>query len=207
MRNLFPIILIGIAIGIFFFFGKPFYTNVQNLRAEVSQYNGALANSTELEKTRDSLLEIYNNKISPEEKARLDRFLPNTANNIELILEIQKITDSYNLPLKNIKFDSAVISQSSQNAKAVQPVAQPTTQAGKTESVLPYGIFNLEFETQGDFETFTALLRDLDRNLRTINIKAISFSPVTADKSKTGVVQNSNLYNFDLKVETYWLKN
>lgn len=199
MRNLFPIIFIAVAVGVFFLFGKPINTDITNLRAEVSQYNDALSNATGLEKTRDSLLDIYNNKISQEEKVRLDRFLPNTANNIELILEIQKLTDTYNLPLQNIKFDSAVINGNSQNATAPNP-----NQVASPESILPYGVFNLEFETEGTFETFSSFTRDLDRNLRLINVKSISFSSPTPVK---GTAQDPNFYKFDVKIETYWLKS
>ncbi len=202
MRRIFPIIFIIIAIAIFFTVGKPLQSDVSVLSADVSQYNTALSNSTELEKTRDSLLDVYNKQVSPDNKDRLNKLLPNNTNNIELILEIQKIIDLYNLPLSNIKFDAPIISGSGNVSNTTNNASN--TQTAKAQSLLPYGVFNLEFQTQGSYETFVSFVNSLEGNLRLINIKAITFAPII---SKNGSSADTDNYKFDIKLETYWLKN
>ena len=202
MRRIFPIIFIIIAIAIFFTVGKPLQSDVSVLSADVSQYNTALSNSTELEKTRDSLLDVYNKQVSPDNKDRLNKLLPNNTNNIELILEIQKIIDLYNLPLSNIKFDAPIISGSGNVSNTTNNASN--TQTAKAQSLLPYGVFNLEFQTQGSYETFVSFVNSLEGNLRLINIKAITFAPII---SKNGSLADTDNYKFDIKLETYWLKN
>jgi hypothetical protein len=203
MRLILPISFIIIAVILFFVVVDPLYGDVKQLKTEVATYNIALNNSTELQKTRDSLVEVYKN-IKIEDKERLSHFLPSTINNIELILEIEKIANLHGLPIKNITFEST------------NPENQdPANTAGTSNTVvvaennpsdyLPYGVFPMDFIVEGKYDTFLAFLNDLEHNLRLVDIKSISFtvpSPVTSLTDKT----NPNIYSYTLKVETYWLK-
>lgn len=204
MRNLFPIILILASIGLFFVFVNPTYIEVKQLRNDVSVYDTALTNARELEDARDMLKKNYD-LITKEEKERLDHFLPNTVDNIQLILQIQKIATAHNMNLKNIKFDapSLVKSDASTGSKTV------TVSGGKASS-LPYGIFNLEFSTDARYEDFKAFLKDLEYNIRLVNIKSISFNVPSGEKKafdpNSDVSNDPNVYTYSLKVETYWLK-
>ena len=198
MRTIFPIIFIVIAIGAFIVFGSPLNSQVKKLKADIQEYQKALSNSSELEKTRDDLLAVYN-KITNEEKDRLNAFLPNNANNIELVLEIQQIARDHDMPLSDIKFDPIGINESSslpKNSEQNSTLANPAL-------ILPYGIFNLEFAVEGDYETFKAFLKDLEDNLRLINVKSITFSSPAGNQAEA----SGDFYKFNMKIETYWLKN
>lgn len=204
MRNLFPIILILTSIGIFFAFVNPTYLEVKQLKNDVAVYDTALTNARDLENVRDILKKNYD-AITKEEKEKLEHFLPNTVDNIQLILQIQKIATAHNMNLKNIKFDTPTVSKAdSAGNKNI------TVSSSKTNS-LPYGIFSLEFSTDARYEDFKGFLKDLEYNIRLVNIKSISFSVPSSDK-KTVFDPNSdmsndpNIYTYSLKVETYWLK-
>jgi hypothetical protein len=58
----------------------------------------------------------------------------------------------------------------------------------------------MEFVIEGRYDTFLAFLRDLELNLRLVDIKAISF------QVPTQATFGSDIYSYTLKVETYWLK-
>lgn len=199
MRTIFPIIFIIISIGLFFVFIDPIYNDVSSLRSDISVYNQALSNSTNLEKTRDSLLQKYN-QVGATDKERLSRLLPDTVDNISLILEVQKIAQSHLMSLKNITFDAV---------KPDQPQASSSQVVVSSSSLTPvssYGTFNLSFTTDGSYDTFVSFLNDLEHNLRLINIKNISFS-VPQATAKTLTSPNPDTYNYNIKIETYWLKN
>lgn len=204
MRNLFPIILILASIGLFFAFVNPTYLEVKQLRNDVAVYDAALTNARDLENARDLLKKNYD-LITKEEKDRLDHFLPNTVDNIQLILQIQKIATAHNMNLKNIKFDapSLLKADATSGAKAV-------TVSGNKANSLPYGVFNLEFSTDARYEDFKAFLKDLEYNIRLVNVKDISFSVPSGDKKtfdpNSDVSNDPNVYTYSLKVETYWLK-
>jgi hypothetical protein len=213
MRLILSISLIVITVLLFFLVVDPLYGQVKQLKSEVSTYNVALDNSTELQKTRDSLIDIYKN-VKEGDKERLEHFLPSTIGNIELILEIEKIANLHGMPIKNIKFEAKNLANQAK-AAANNPTSGTDEDMGVSNVIvaevnpsdnLPYGVFPMEFIIEGRYDTFLSFLNDLEHNLRLVDVKSISFmvpSPVLNAEGKT---TNPNVYSFTLKVETYWLK-
>lgn len=196
MRFLFPLSLILIAGILFFVVVNPIRAEVSKLKADVAIYNIALDNSTDLQKTRDKLVDAYKN-ISQADKDRLAHFLPNTVNNIRFILEIEQLANLHGMPIENIKF------QTQQNAPEVSKNNNGAVVAsGGASNALPYGIFPVEFSTKGTYESFEKFLFEIEHNLRLVDLKSVSFK--VPDSKQNGV--NQNIYEFALKVETYWLK-
>lgn len=205
MKFIFSILLIIISIILFFWIVNPLYSDVSTLRTEVATYNVALNNSKELQATRDQLTENYKN-INKLDRERLERFLPNTVNNIRFILEIERIANMHSMPIKNVRFQPEKVSGDvSSDANKVVTPKQGTTvvTSGNQVASLPYGSFPIEFSTEGDYNTFVLFLKDLEHNLRLIDIKSISFTVPQPDKN--GII-NPNIYTYNLKIETYWLK-
>lgn len=196
MKFFSSILFLILSISIFFVFIDPFYIQVKTLRSDVDTYNKALNNSTELQKTRDSLMEVYNS-IKQEDKDRLNHLLPNNVDNIELILEIEKIANSHGLPIGDIRFDAK--SSDNQNAQS-GTVINPS--AGSSS----YSIFPLDFTIEGKYDTFILFLKDLEKNLRLVDVKSISFTSSNKPSGLDGGINNSSVYNYSLKVQTYWLK-
>lgn len=199
MKLISSILFIIVAIALFFIVANPLYGEVKQLRTDVSTYNTALNNSTELQKTRDSLIEIYKN-IKIEDKDRLTHFLPSTISNIELILEIEKIANLHGMPIGDIKFETKNL-----ESKDTTNIGNIVVAENNPSDYLPYGIFPMEFIIEGRYDTFVTFLKDLEDNLRLVDIKSIYFKvppPVTI----LGNTTDSNVYSYILKVETYWLK-
>ncbi|MFA6515269.1 MAG: hypothetical protein WCT42_03340 [Candidatus Paceibacterota bacterium] len=199
MRFIFPISLIVIAGIIFFVFANPIYGEIKQLKTDISTYKTALDSSTELQKTRDSLIEVYKN-IKKEDKERLDHFLPNTINNIGLILEIEKIASLHGMPIKDIKFEAKNLGNQNGTNTEGMVIAE-----NDPSSNLPYGVFPMEFVIEGRYDTFMLFLNDLEHNLRLVDIKSISFTVPNKSNSPLDI-NNPNIYSYTLKVETYWLK-
>jgi hypothetical protein len=198
MKLITPILFLTITIVLFFVVIDPLYGDVKQLRTDVSTYNTALNNSTELQKTRDSLVNIYKD-VKTEDKERLIHLLPSTIGNIELILEIEKIANLHGMPIGNIRFDTKSLEgKDTTNTKTdniVVAESDPT-------SYLPYGIFPMDFIIEGRYDTFIEFLKDLEQNLRLVDIKSVSFSV----PASSGGTVDSSIYRYSVKVETYWLK-
>ena len=195
MKLILPILFIGIAVLAFIFGVNPWYNDVSSLRNEILDYNVALNNSADLQKTEDSLIATYNG-IKQSDKDRLSNLIPDSVNNIQFILEVERIANLHNMPIKDLKFDA-----NKQTLSAGSVVAQVGTDNK------PYGVFPLEFSTEGTYDTFVLFLKDLEYNLRLIDVKSISFAVPTTDptmKSADGL--DPNVYKYSVKVETYWLK-
>lgn len=212
MRLISSILFLSASVLIFFFLIDPLYGDVKELRNNVSTYNSALSNSTDLQKTRDDLLDSYK-KIGEKDREKLNHLLPGTINNIELILEIEKIANIHGMPVGDIKFDSSVgiKANSTEGASGTSTAGKITAESDPT-SYLPYGIFPISFTVEGKYNVFLSFLEDLENNLRIVDIKSISFNvpepvaPDTSTDTKRNRTIDPNIYKYTLKVETYWLK-
>lgn len=205
MRFIMPIVLIAIAISLFFVFTNPLYNDVSLLRAEVASYNEALDNSKALENERDKLTAKYN-AIDPNNLTKIEKLLPQNVDNIRLILEIEQIAKPYGMVLKDVKYNT--------------DEKDGTTQAGGGDAVIQpgrlpkdvsknYGAFDLEFSITGTYNDFVNFTKDLENNLRIVDVVSVTFTSdslnVSSDPSKK--VVGPDVYKYNIKIRTYWLKN
>ena len=196
-----PIILIGIAIALFFMVANPLYKDISSLRAQAVSYNEALDNSKALQAQRDTLTQKYNS-IDLDNLTKLQKLLPNNVDNIRLILEIEGIASPYGMVLKDVKYDTT--SQKDTTGTAVQNNTVAGGLAVKANN--DYGTWNLEFSTQGSYSNFLNFVKNLESNLRVVDISSIDFS---SDIGATGAgksISPSDSYKYTFKIKTYWLK-
>lgn len=204
MRILTTILFLGLSGLVFFFFIDPTYGDIKNFRTNVSTYNAALSNSAELEQARDSLVERYKG-IKQDDVERLSHLLPSSINNIELILEIEKIANIHGMPISDVRFDSTM----SANKTDTKKEGTTVTAENNPSDYLPYGVFPVEFTVEGRYDTFISFLKELESNLRLVDIKSISFSVATPTEGAQGNTKtniDTSLFRYTLKIETYWLK-
>lgn len=190
--------ILFMAVGAVFFltYTIPEYKEVKDLRASVVEYDNALNNAKELEQKRDEILAAYNS-ISAANKERLMKFLPDiddekvTSGSIALILEIDNIASANGITITGVEFSQNGGEKSTDNT-----------------SGLPVGNFvpsTLSFSIQTTYNNFLAFTRDLESNLRLVDIKKISFSAPTASRENPNV--NPNLFQYSFELQSYWLKN
>lgn len=195
-----PIILIGISACVLFVFANPIYGDITALRAQVSSFDEALNNSKALENERDKLTAKYN-ALNPDDLAKIQKLLPDNIDNIRLILEIEKIALPYGMVLRDVKYDVAEDSTSTNVANTASGIVP---QGGRNLSVVnrDYGTWDLEFSTSGTYNNFLNFTRDLESNLRIVDISSIQFSSSTSLK-----INSADAYTYSFKIKTYWLKN
>jgi Tfp pilus assembly protein PilO len=191
-----PIILIAVSITAFLALSSPLYRDILVLRETKAAYNQALGNSKMLENERDKLTKKYNS-INPDDLTRLVKMLPDNVDNIRLILEIEKIALPYGMVLRDVKYDTL--------KEEVAEVPPPgVIQGGMV--ILPerkdYGSWTLEFATNGSYVNFINFLRDLERNLRIVDVSSLSFA--SGSDVLTFPLES---YRYSFKIKTYWLKN
>ncbi len=197
MKLLFPILFTLISVAAFILGVNPLFNDVKSLKADITKYNTALSNSTNLQKKEDALIKSYN-EIRSEDKDRLNKLIPNAVNNIQFILEIERIANLHKMPVKDVKFDSRNKSNSNISSDMI------VSDDGEDEKL--YGIFPISFATEGDYDSFMDFLDDLEHNLRIVDIKSINFSVLDQTAATNKDILNSNSYRYTLEVETYWLK-
>ncbi|HQM18670.1 MAG TPA: hypothetical protein PLY98_00930, partial [Candidatus Paceibacterota bacterium] len=64
----------------------------------------------------------------------------------------------------------------------------------------------MKFKVTGKYESFISFLKELEQNLRIVDVKSIDFKVPEAIVSSDGRVTENDIYDYTLKIETYWLK-
>ena len=196
MKFIMPAVLIGISVAVFFTFTDSLYRDISLRRAQMASYNDALGNSKALENERDKLTSKYN-AMSPDDLMKLQKLLPENIDNIRLILEIEKLASVYGMVLRDVKYNVNEKDTSAPAPGSIQGARAPTPSKN-------YGAWNLEFSTTGTYSNFINFTRDLENNLRVVDKSSIQFM-VNPDTRFVSVLPEVYKYNF--KIKTYWLKN
>jgi Tfp pilus assembly protein PilO len=183
----------------FFMFTSPFYKEVSALKTQVSAYNEALDNSKSLEAERDKLTQKYNS-LDKDSLIKLERLLPDSVDNIKLILEIEKLAIPYGMVLKDVKYDTTTKEETDSNL-ATRNTKNVTVQQDNKD----YGAWDLEFSTQGSYFDFLNFVKDIEKNLRIVDIVSVQFA--SANDKGLSTSQPTNNYKYTFKIRTYWLKN
>lgn len=189
MNLFFPIILIASSLAVFFGYVDPNYkgrgipvdykdpnASVAFLKEEVVKYESVLNSATAINTKLNGLID---KRTSITDTARLERLLPSNVDNIRLIIEISKIAEKNGLVAKNI-------SVGDMNKTSTDTIGADTS---------GYGTLSLKFTVNSSYPTFLNLLRDLESNLRLLDVTDISFN-----STETG------FYDFNVSLNTYWLK-
>ncbi len=181
MKLIFPSILILISLATFFFYTNPHYQSVKDHQSQVADYDEALDNEAKLEQDRDALSNKYHS-FPLDAQVRLEKLLPDNADNIRLVIDIQKIALSNGVNVISTEFDSSGAKSSSNgDGRGTQK---------------DYGIFDLGFSVTGSYANFLKFLKAMESNLRVTDVQSITFS--SGDTKDT--------YTFSIKIKTYWLK-
>lgn len=184
MKSLTPIIFIIVSIAIFFTVTDPIYKEVKTLQVKYAQYQDVLDKSKELLDKRKNLQDKYNG-FAEEDVNRLKKLLPDTVDNVRLIIDIDEIAKRYGLTIKNVRLDDSKVS------KAGVKDATATITAGDSK----YGTIPMGFSVSSDYKTFLSFLEDLEGSLRIVDVTNISLKPGA-----------NEVYSFDVSLKTYWLK-
>jgi len=183
MKRYLPIILILIAIGIFFVFVDPQYEEVKKLQVEKSNNEEMLALAKKLQEKRDSLRTSFNN-ISSVEKEQLQKLLPDTVDNVRLILDINNIAETYGVVIRNIDVQS-------NEEDVVESQVVSSVASGDV------GRITLSFSIVATYDVFIQFMRDLEEALRIVDIRDLNINRIGED---------GNFLNYGVTLDTYWLR-
>jgi Tfp pilus assembly protein PilO len=182
MKNIISIIVIVVSIASFVLVVKPQYTKVKEYEAKSEELNQVLDNARKLQLIRDELLKKQK-ELSQSDIARLEKLIPESVDNVKLIIEFQNIAERYNLQIQTASTtkDDVVGDNAGQNFDI---------------STKDYGTITLDFNVIGGYDEFLSFLADIEDNLRITDLRSLSMSE-----------SDSGKYDFSLSIETYWLKD
>lgn len=189
------ILFVGASLLVIFYL-QPKWNEFNLLRQEVGKLNEIGGELDEISAKRDALLESING-ISKDNLSRLDSALPQGPHASELLVLLEQIAIRNNLLLKQIDISSPTENkQTSKNATrlaAGQPITGTAALQPKPQIVI--ASLPMTFTVIGNYSSLKSFLREIEQNLRVIDLTDISFTaPGTKETSM----------DFSMKVKTYY---
>lgn len=180
MKIIITILLVGAAIGIFFGYTDGHYREVLAKKAKADQIEQAKQNARALNEQREKLATMWK-KISPADTLKLSKMLPDSVENVGLIIEINNISKKNGMgPIKNPQINQG----SSGKVGGVKGVDSSK-----------YGSLSMSFNVTGTYDQFLTFLQDLETYVRLVDVVGLAFTST-----------NDGRYSYNLTIQTYWLK-
>lgn len=179
-----PIVLLLISIGLFAAYINPTYVKqVVPLQNEIEQYKSALAAADDF-KHKEEQLATERSEIPSDAITRLEAYLPDSVDNVQLILDLNALATRSGVQLSN--FD---IKSSAPRSQGVTDGSLPLESGGKQTDSL-----DLSVKAVGTYSAFRTFLGGIEKSLRPMDLVQL-----TVDDSSTGV------YTYNLTFRIYWL--
>lgn len=179
-----PILFILIAVGLFFGYINPTYTGkIAELDAEIAGYENALAAADRFAEKESELL-LQREGIPTEGLARIEAFLPDGVDNVQLILDLNSLASRSGLQLSD--FDIAAVEEGE---------SRPGQDKLSLESDGPSESLDIAVSAVGSYASFKTFLEASEWSLRPMDL-----IDLTIQDSQTGV------YNYDMVFRIYWLR-
>lgn len=175
-----PTLALLLSIGIFFAYVKPLWSGpLKETKEAIANTEKALVAADEYKK-RQNELAAARNAIPRENLDRLSVFLPDSVDNVGLILDINALAARSGLSLANID-----VVMNDANAAAPPPSSR----------VNPVGSVNLSLSAIGTYTALQTFLVGIEKSARLLDVRDI-----TVKGSDTGV------YNYQMAIRLYWLR-
>jgi len=179
-----PILALIFAALIFFGYVNSAWTgSIATTNASIAADNAALTAATEYS-TRQNELASARNAIDPANLARLEAFLPDSVDNVHLILNLDALAARSGLALTSID----VASDSGTNSSASTSAAPATDNS-------PVGSVDLSLSATGSYTALQTFLQGVEASARLLDV-----TDLTVKGSDTGI------YTYQMKVRLYWLR-
>lgn len=216
MRLVLPIILIVAAIGIYFYLTQPLINapltvdgptqttmgGIKALQAEKKQLELAIDYIAQL-KGKALQIEKQASAISPEDIERLDQFLPDSVNDLQLLVDVDNIAKRSGMTIKDVKLSS---DDSKKNRAANNSTVVQTEGATVAPPVITK--VHLSFTALGSYAQLKSFLTDVSKSLRIMDVEKLSVSAggkIGSSASSTAAASNG-IYQYQVDLATYWLK-
>jgi Tfp pilus assembly protein PilO len=184
--KLLPIALIVAAVGIFFgYTNKEVNGPIKEMQEKVASYDKALLASEAFAKKEADLIS-QRDAIPVESLDRFKVFLPDSVNNVKLILDLNELAKSSGVTITNFVVKDAAISSTPQNN---------SQSSLSLESTEPIDSLDISIAATGTYDSFRVFLGAAEKSLRLLDVVDIGVR-----NSTTGV------YTYEITFRLYWLR-
>ncbi|MHB0865372.1 MAG: GspMb/PilO family protein [Minisyncoccota bacterium] len=179
-----PAFALLLAIAIFFIYINPTWTgSIAAAKNAIAIDDQALVAAQQFT-DQENKLAAARDAIDPKNLAALTTFLPDSVDNVGLILDLNALAARSGLSVANVDVAGNNSARQSSNSASLP--------AGSSD---PVGSIDLSLSATGSFAAFQAFLDGVERSKRLLDVRDIS---VTG--SDTGI------YTYEMMIRLYWLR-
>lgn len=199
-----PILSLLVSIGIFFAYVRPLWSGqITETKAAIAADEQALVTAGEYA-TRQNQLASERNAINQKDLARISAFLPDSVDNVRLILDLNALAARSGLSLSNVdvKSDNNSNSANSSNSagsknpsSSASPTADSSVKVTQSVPASPVSSVDLSISAVGTYAALQNFLRDIEHSQRLLDVRTLSVK-----SSSTGV------YSYQMTLRLYWLR-
>jgi len=195
-KTISAIIIAALAILLYVFFTNGQYKSLQALQTKQASLNEALDNAKQYREIGSELTTKYQS-IDQKQVVRLKTLVPDSVETVRLIKDMSEIIAISGMTLKRVEYNPEQLTKKLDSAVGTPVSKNPT-------DLLPYGAYVIRFTMTGTYQNFLTFLQSVERSLRILDVTSVSFgTPADKADSKTP----SDIYEYGITVQTYWLKN
>jgi hypothetical protein len=206
MNRIIPIFAILVSIGLFFTYINPTYTGkIAAAKQQIASYDSALAAASAFTAKENELVQ-KRNAIPPDNIARIENYLPDGVNNIQLIIDLNALAARSGVTLADFSVHANQASpQDASQGKSPAPTT-PSNSGGSPSAVAPVAAsqtlqstsltnsLDLSVSATGSYTAFRSFLAATEQSARPLDVTQMSLKD-----SKNGV------YTYNVTFRIYWL--
>ncbi len=172
----FQIIILVASVVMFSVIIDPKRPVIEDLEKSRDEFEIVRGHGQKLQETKTQLINRFKN-ISPEEVERLQQFLPDTVDNVRLLVDIDAIAKRKRLTITNININTEEATQDDEDKSGV-------------------GKVSITFTFVSSYNAMKDILAELERSLRVVDVRKVEVA--------TG--SDPNTFATTLTIDTYWLR-
>lgn len=191
-RNVYSLILILLAIGLYFTVTQGILDEAKVVSASNQEYITAIESASKLISVRDQVLAEYN-KLSLDDRAKLDKIVPKSIDNIRLIIDLNNVALRHGFSLKGV---SVTALSDNKNPSISSDGSVPVSNNNFSITTPVLEKVSVSFGLSAPYQQFISFIQDLEASLRILDVNSLS---VTAN--------DSGIYDWKIDLNTYWLRS
>lgn len=189
-----PSLALLVSIGIFFGYVNPTWNgSISTTKKAITADDQALSAAGDYTKRQNELASARN-AIDPQALSRLDAFLPDSVDNVGLILDLNALAARAGLSLSNIDV-AASTKQGSSAGTSAQTAPAGSAVPGSSGQQSPIGSVDLTLSALGTYSGLQTFLTGVEQSERLLDVRDL-----VVKGSDTGV------YTYQMTVRLYWLR-
>lgn len=177
-KALTPVIAILVAVGLFFTYVQPTFDEIRAVQDETHDYDEAISKAEQL---RDRINELnrQKNSISLTNLERLEAFLPDRVDEVELLIAIDALADTHNLAFGDIIVGGESAEAAAESARnRTDEDDMPDNDGSPGDQ---YEQLDIGFTVTGTYEDFREFLKEVERSLVLMEVTEIAFTESEGD--------------------------